>query len=91
MTTIEPRRHNKIFSNQSVKDMAAVELADGKEIEGRGQKAEPAGKSHGMDQDIVLRRRPDRKQARHSLKISGSPKAKPVCSVSWRPAEWKCR
>ena len=51
------RRHNRpSFAEHGIEDVAAVQLADGKEIEGRGQQAEPAGESHGVDQQVALRR-----------------------------------
>ena len=34
--------------------MAAVQLADGKEVEGGGEQAEPAGESHGVDQQVAM-------------------------------------
>lgn len=34
--------------------MPPIQLADGKEIERRSQKTEPTGKSHRVDQDVML-------------------------------------
>ncbi len=51
------------FAEHGIEDVAAVELADGKEVEGGGQEAEPAGEGHGVDQQVALRRDLPQQQA----------------------------